>query len=53
MPAGTRMPEKSPGYPYCGGGYPGWVYGTHPTEAGESKRVQFCFDGRKLYFIMT
>ena len=50
MPAGTRMPEyPSPrGRPHCGGGWPGRIYGTHPTEPGESKQVLFCFGGRKL-----
>merc|ERR1712154_651240 len=41
-PAGTQMPESSPGYQSCGTYYPGWVQDTHPEVAEQSKEVKIC-----------
>ena len=43
LPAGTRIPESSPGDNHCGTSATGWLSGTHPTSTGESLDVKFCF----------
>ena len=43
MPAGTHIPESSPGRLHCGTHATGWLVGTHPTSTGESVDVDFCF----------
>jgi len=42
-PAGTKIPETPPGRNKCGTGSTGWLRGSHPNNAGESKEVSFCF----------
>ena len=44
MPAGTRIPESSPGPYHCGTVYTGWLSGVHPTSPGASIKAKFCFD---------
>ena len=44
MPAGTRIPESSPGSGHCCTGSSGWLSGVHPTSPGASSNVKFCFD---------
>ena len=44
MPAGTRIPESSPGEYHCGTYATGWLSGVHPTTPGASSNVKFCFD---------
>ena len=44
MPAGTRIPESSPGSYHCGTNAPGWLSGSHPTSTAETVDVKFCFD---------
>ena len=47
MPAGTRIPESSPGINpgyHCGTVAPGWLSGKHPTSTAESVEVKYCFD---------
>ena len=44
MPAGTRIPESSPGYSHCCTSASGWLSGKHPTSTSESVDVKFCFD---------
>ena len=47
MPAGTRIPESSPGEWHCGTSVTGWLSGVHPTSGAKSK-AKFCFhDGKK------
>ena len=44
MPAGTRVPESSPGTWHCGTGETGWLSGVHPTTPGASNNnAKFCF----------
>ena len=43
-PAGTMMPESSPGERHCGTGRSGWLNGQHPTELGQEKALEVCFD---------
>ena len=43
MPAGTRIPESSPGQYHCGTHATGWLSGVHPTSPGASRNVKFCF----------
>ena len=43
MPAGTRIPESSPGLYHCGTIFTGWLSGVHPTSPGASINVKFCF----------
>jgi len=42
-PAGTRMPEASPGDYHCGTIGPGWLNGKHPTELGLEVEMEACF----------
>ena len=43
MPAGTRIPESSPGQYHCGTSLTGWLSGVHPTTPGASVNVKYCF----------
>ena len=44
MPAGTRIPESSPGHLHCGSWATGWLSGVHPTTPGASNNnAKFCF----------
>ena len=43
MPAGTRIPESSPGSWHCGTHQTGWLSGVHPTTPGASSNVKYCF----------
>ena len=43
MPAGTRIPESSPGKYHCGTLATGWLSGVHPTTPGASTNAKFCF----------
>ena len=43
MPAGTRIPESSPGMYHCGTVATGWLSGVHPTTPGDSKSIKLCF----------
>ena len=43
MPAGTRIPESSPGSYHCGTYITGWLSGVHPTTPGASIDAKFCF----------
>ena len=43
-PAGTMMPETSPGESHCGTVASGWLSGAHPAAPGESMEAKFCFD---------
>ena len=45
MPAGTRIPESSPGKYHCGTYVTGWLSGVHPTSPGASSNVKYCFTG--------
>ena len=45
MPAGTHIPESSPGKWHCGAYAPGWLSGVHPTSPGASNNVKYCFAG--------
>ena len=45
MPAGTRIPESSPGLNHCGTYATGWLSGVHPTTPGASRNVKYCFHG--------
>ena len=45
MPAGTRIPESSPGRYHCGAYHTGWLSGVHPTTPGASTNAKFCFAG--------
>ena len=51
MPAGTRIPESSPGNYHCGTGATGWLSGVHPTTPGASVNAKYCFtwDGNDCY----
>ena len=49
MPAGTRIPESSPGRYHCGTSATGWLSGTHPTSTAESVDVKFCFESNGDY----
>ena len=45
QPAGTQIPEATPGYEHCGTGAAGWLYGQHPTNLFQtSSNVGVCFD---------
>ena len=45
MPAGTRIPESSPGKLHCGSWATGWLSGVHPTSPGASNNnAKYCFD---------
>ena len=45
MPAGTRIPESSPGKYHCGTRHTGWLSGVHPTTPGASNNnAKYCFD---------
>ena len=46
VPAGTRIPETSPGIWHCGTQAPGWLKGSHPAAVGQTSEVKFCFDGK-------
>ena len=41
--AGTRIPEKSPGWGHCGTREPGWIRGVHPSTSGSKAVVTVCF----------
>ena len=44
MPAGTRIPESSPGVKHCGTYHTSWLSGVHPTSPGASNNnAKFCF----------
>ena len=43
MPAGTHIPESSPGVNHCGTYATGWLSGVHPTSPGASTHAKFCF----------
>ena len=43
MPAGTRIPESSPGELNCGTRGTGFLSGVHPTTPGASIDAKFCF----------
>ena len=44
MPAGTRIPESSPGQYHCGTAVTGWLSGVHPSSPGASNNTaKFCF----------
>ena len=44
MPAGTRIPESSPGEWHCGTWSTGWLSGVQPTSPGASRdNAKFCF----------
>ena len=44
MPAGTHIPESSPGQYHCGTQATGWLSGVHPTSPGASNNnAKFCF----------
>ena len=42
MPAGTRIPESSPGSHHCGTRATGWFSGVHPTSPGASNNAKYC-----------
>ena len=42
-PAGVVIPETSIKISHCGTLQPGWINGTHPTDAGEQVEVEVCF----------
>ena len=42
-PAGTKMATSSPPTQRCGTNAPGYMVEIHPTEAGQTKKVKFCF----------
>ena len=44
----TRIPESPPGIFQCGTGAPGWLKGSHPALAGQTKEVKFCFDHKGI-----
>ena len=46
-PAGTRIPESSPGPWHCGTYGTGWLSGRHPSSLWSSSNVKFCFDDGK------
>ena len=43
MPAGTHIPESSPGLNHCGTYATGWLSGVHPTTPGAKSNVKYCF----------
>ena len=43
MPAGTRIPESSPGEYHCGTSATGWLSGVHPITPGAPIDAKFCF----------
>ena len=43
--AGTRIPEKTPGYLHCSTYAPGWLRGVHPSTPGDQVVATICFDG--------
>ena len=45
-PAGTRIPESTPGSYQCSTLKTGWLRGSHPTIAGQTTQVLYCFDGK-------
>ena len=42
-PAGSKIPETPTAYQKCGTYYTGWMRGSHPTLAGQTNDVKFCF----------
>ena len=42
-PAGTVIPESSPGGNYCGAKVQGWVRGQHPVTPGQVTNTTICF----------
>ena len=42
----SRIPESPPGSNQCGTHATGWLKGSHPAVAGQTKEVKFCFDGK-------
>merc|ERR1711970_473241 len=47
--AGTYIPESNPGEFHCGTGGPGYLTTSHPTEVGETKAGQVCFDASEFW----
>ena len=46
----SRIPESPPGVNQCGAWATGWMKGSHPTVAGQTKElVTFCFDGKGFH----
>jgi len=43
-PAGSRIPEYSPGQLHCGTHASGWLNGTHPAVPGQQQDMKVCFN---------
>jgi len=43
-PAGSKIPEKPPHIRHCGTYNPGWMYGVHPSQHGETQEREICFN---------
>ena len=43
-PAGTKIATSAPPHHTCGTSATGWMAQLHPTEVGQTKTVQFCFN---------
>ena len=46
----TKIPVSPPGTWYCGTYTTGWLKGSHPSVAGQTRVVKFCFDYRGRTF---
>ena len=42
--AGSKIPEKAPGYGHCGTHAVGWMRGVHPSTPGAKVVATICFD---------